>query len=457
MKIIRNCTTIIGAIMIIQLLFSCQDFLDAKPVSSLAVPNKLQDLQAILDNETRINQGYLFAGDLASDYFYLNDADFNLLNTSVDAHNIYRWKPDVNTDQDWRNYLKIFDVNVVLEQVDQAELGKLTEVDRQQIKGAALFFRGWTFFHLAQIFTPPYDPQSVDQLLGIPLKLSPNIEDPTQRSTLNETYRQIIEDLSNAADLLPISVPIATRPSKAAAYAALARVYLIMGDYQNSLEYANAALDLNSELLDFNELNPNAAKPIVVLNKEVLLHAQIDNGGGGFLNTRAKVNPLLFNLYDDADLRKYIYYQQNTDSTFRFKGDYGTNPGIPFAGLAVNELYITKAESLAWLGNDVAALESLNILLENRFKRDDFIPYTVENVTDILSLIITERYKELAFRAGIRWSDLRRLNKYPKFAKTLTREIGGEIFTLPPNDPRYTFLIPVSVVQLTGIEQNFRD
>ncbi|GGH00122.1 hypothetical protein GCM10007415_40050 [Parapedobacter pyrenivorans] len=439
------------------MLASCARYLDVKPDSSLAVPKTLKDLQAILDNETRRNTSYAYAGDVAADYYYLLEADFNRLNDAFDARNIYLWAPDASADRDWNNlYLNIFDVNVVLEEAGSAEAGNLTETDRKRIQGTAHFIRGWCFFQLAQLFAVPFDSGSADQSLGIPLRLSPNIEAPTTRSSLAETYQQIITDLSRAIDLLPTSSPVAVRPDKAAAHAALARVYLIMGDYQRSLDHANAALELEDGLMDFNDLDPLATKPIEVLNIEVLFHAQIPNGGGGFVTPRARVDSVLYASYHDADLRKQVYYRQNADGTYHFKGDYGTNPGIPFAGLATDELWLIKAECHARLSNADLAIESLNTLLVTRWEKSEFIPYQATDADEALQLIIAERNKELAFRAGIRWSDLRRLNKDPRFAKTLTRSMGSETYTLNPDDARYTFLIPANVVQQTGIEQNAR-
>ncbi|MBK1440742.1 RagB/SusD family nutrient uptake outer membrane protein [Parapedobacter sp. ISTM3] len=438
---------------------ACAEYLDVKPIRSLAIPGTLRDLQAILDNETRRNTLYPYAGDVAADYYYLDEAGFNQLNDAFDARNIYLWKSDAVADRDWSNmYLNIFDVNVVLEEVDDAQLGGLTELDRRHIKGAALFFRGLAFYHLAQIFAPPFDEAGAEKLLGVPLRLSPNIETPTTRPSLAETYNQILHDLTEAVALLPTSTPVPVRPNKAAAHAALAKAYLIMGNYQNSLEHANACLDLYSELIDFNDLDPAAAKPVPALNKEVLLHLQMPNGGGGFNNTRAKVSPALHALYTADDLRTEIFYKENADGSYRFTGDYGTSATVtaPFCGLATNEVYLIKAECLARLGEIGLALETLNTLLKNRWKAGLFNPYDTDDAEEALKVIITEREKELALRGGVRWSDLRRLNKDSRFKRTVTREMGGTTYTLQPEDSRYTFLIPASVVQETGIPQNER-
>ena len=52
---------------------------------------------------------------------------------------------------------------------------------------------------------------------------------------------------------------------------------------------------------------------------------------------------------------------------------------------------------------------------------------------------MAERRKELMGRGGFRWADLKRLNKDPRFAKTITRTYLNETFSIEPNGARYQF------------------
>ena len=47
--------------------------------------------------------------------------------------------------------------------------------------------------------------------------------------------------------------------------------------------------------------------------------------------------------------------------------------------------------------------------------------------------------------------DLRILNMDISFAVTLTRNLNGVNFTLPPNDKKYVYPIPENEVRLTGL------
>ncbi|RYE50331.1 MAG: RagB/SusD family nutrient uptake outer membrane protein, partial [Sphingobacteriales bacterium] len=119
--------------------------------------------------------------------------------------------------------------------------------------------------------------------------------------------------------------------------------------------------------------------------------------------------------------------------------------------------FLIRAECSARTGNTEEAMADLNALMEKRWVRGKFKPFTAASPEDALTKILIERRKELIMR-GVRWSDLRRLNKDPRFAKTLKRVlINGtdtKTYTLLPGDPRYILKIPADVIALTGMEQN---
>ena len=100
-------------------------------------------------------------------------------------------------------------------------------------------------------------------------------------------------------------------------------------------------------------------------------------------------------------------------------------------------------------------MNDLNALLKKRYLTGTYIDRTASSANDALVQILTERKKELAFR-GLRWMDLRRLNREPQFATTLTRVINGQTYTLQPNSIRYALPIPDDEIALSGLQQNPR-
>ena len=216
------------------LLSSCEKYLDERPKSSLALLRTVQDYQAVLDNEIQYNGMFPFAGDYASDYYYLNDQDFASLST--ETRDNYLWQPEPPHINNWGQpySVQVYPANVVIDGINKADLGLLSEKDRERVKGEALFSRGFAYYHLTQLFAPPYQAEKAKELLGIPIRLTADINEKTTRSNLEETYLQILSDLKIAVSLLPIDSKSKARPGKTAGYAALSRVYLVMQEFRTS-------------------------------------------------------------------------------------------------------------------------------------------------------------------------------------------------------------------------------
>ncbi len=125
-----------------------------------------------------------------------------------------------------------------------------------------------------------------------------------------------------------------------------------------------------------------------------------------------------------------------------------------YSGPTVPEMLLIKAECLARSGDAAAATEVLNTLRIARFRAGDYEPLSV--VDDVLPTVLDERRREL-FGTGIRWFDLKRLNKEDRFAKTISREFRGATYTLEPNANKYVFPIAnIYISQNPEIEQNPR-
>ncbi|WP_187444139.1 RagB/SusD family nutrient uptake outer membrane protein [Sphingobacterium phlebotomi] len=116
-----------------------------------------------------------------------------------------------------------------------------------------------------------------------------------------------------------------------------------------------------------------------------------------------------------------------------------------------------SAECEARVGDVDKASLALNTLLEKRWQRNEYVPILQNDRNTLLEIVLLERRKQLLKR-GLRWSDLRRLNKDSRFAKVLTREIefdgNIETYELRPNDVQYTYPIPLAVIEQQAYEQN---
>lgn len=435
------------------LCLGCESFLDEKPDRKMVVPSSLQDFQALLDNHIRVSYSIPGAGEISADNYFMTDADWASL-APQEYRGMYTWeKAGIFPEglNDWGGvYDAVYAANSVLE-----GLQKTAETETQQwndVKGQALYHRASSFFHVAATWAPAFDAQTADADMGIPLRLTADFNVPSSRATLRQTYDQILRDLGEASRLLPTAVVHPIRPSKPAAYAMLARTYLAMRNYEQAAVYADSCLQLQNKLLDYNTLNPNANYPIPPYNQEVIVENLLV-GNNPTLQTRARIAPELYASYASEDLRKTVFFRKNADETFTFKGSYEGNIN-PFAGIATDEMYLTRAEAYAYTGRVIDAMADLNKLLEKRWQAGTFVPFEASDRAEALAIIRQERRKELLFR-GLRWMDIKRLNKEGA-SITLTRTVNGQTYTLPPNDLRYALPIPDDVIQLSGMRQNPR-
>ena len=447
-------------------LISCKkDFLDKKPSTDLVVPSTLGDFRALLDNENVMGQTPGL-GELSSDDYYLNYIYWKT-KTSTKEHNAYVWAKDIyegqNNVDDWDlPYQQVFYANVVLEGLQRITADSGGDAQEwRALKGTAFFTRAYAFYNLAQVFGPVYDSaiSPADNKLGIPLRLSADVNPVSVRATVKQTYAQIFSDLQGAKDLLPVSIPLANRnrPSKPAVLAMLARVCLSMRAYDSARLYADNCLQLYNTLIDYNKVgsvpfpfsknNPEALYQSNLLSKtEVLL---------AFIVPDCIVDSVLYRSYASADLRRTIYYS-STDrgAPPNLRWNYNSSLYL-FSGLATDEVYLIRAECAARVGNTASALGDLNTLLQNRWKTDSFAPVVAPTAAAALDSILLERRKELAFR-GIRWTDLRRLNKEGAAIGLARKLDDGQNPQLLPNGMRYVLPIPPDVLRISGIPDNPR-
>jgi tetratricopeptide (TPR) repeat protein len=437
-------------------LSACEKYLDAKPDQALATPSTLKDLEAIL-NHGQINNLNTVAGDIMTDDYFLEEPIWKAL-TDITARDSYIFGQETYHDFDWQNgYNLLFRANVALDGLAKVKIQANDQQRVNTIKGSALFLRAYAHYHLIQVFALAYQKSTAEQTLGIPLKLSSDINEQISRRSLAECYALVINDLKEAVELLPPRREFKTQPSKAACYQQLARVYLIMHEYDQAGDFASKALAIDATLMDYNSINAATANPFSLFNQEVVFQGFGSSRGGVFIANRARVDTQLYLSYANNDLRKIIFFNRNSNGSYAFKGDYsGRNNGNLFAGLAIDELYLIKAEAEVRQDRLNEGLSVLNQLLIKRWKTGTFTALTTSNKADALRVVLLERRKELLFRTNIRWSDIKRLSFDAAHAITVERKIGSDSYQLPVGDLRYANLIPINTVVLSQVIQNKR-
>lgn len=439
----------------ISIFIACEkSFLDEKPDKSLLVPTTLDNFQSLLDNFNVMN---LTTGldQIATDDFYINPVFEESINElSPEERNSYLWAKDIyenNSVPDWDNlYQQIFYANVVLDGLEKLKPVSKDLERWENIKGSALFFRAMALYNLSQMFTAPYDRLTALKEPGIPIHLNSDVNVRPGRGTVQQTFDRVIDDLMKSLPLVPKQINYKTRPSRQAILALLARVYLVMDNYELAMYYSNEALKINQNLIVYHTVNANVLPPFPSTlpngNEEVIFY-NIKNSYSFYDMSIINMDPELYQSYSINDLRKSLFFYKDADENLiAFTG---------YEGLTIDELYLIRAECFARLGDFNSGIGDLNTLLKSRWKKDSFTSLVANNSDEALKLILSERRKELAGRDQ-RWSDLRRLNKDPRFAVTLKRDFNGKSYTLYPNDKRYTFPIPDIEILTAGIIQTPR-
>lgn len=439
---------LLGLIMLL-ISTSCEEFLDAKPNRAIVTMDSLSDLQGLLDNTLNVMNREAFLQLFSSDEFYTDNNGLIGMPPYQQLVFTYRHPPfeqDLNL-LDWRNnYTQIFYCNVVLDEIPKiVPQNRVEETQKNEITGQAHFHRAYAYYGLLQLFAPQYNPGGENLARTIPFR---KVSDPTvapEIPTLEEFYALMISDLENSVELLPdINTPV-TRPSKRAAYAMLARTYLTMGDYQQAKANAQLALAIDNSLIDFNELNLSILNPFTQFNTETVFYSEILFSPflGGQL---AMVNPEYLNLYAENDLRRKAYFTERPTGWVNFTG-FLTGTNRFYSGLSTGELYLIVSECLIREGNLDHAIALLSEFYQFRFPGDFQIIPDFTNETEGLQFIQDERRRELYGRGTV-WTDIRRFNLDPRFARTISKNIEGVFYELPPNDPRSVLPIPPREIEL---------
>jgi starch-binding outer membrane protein, SusD/RagB family len=430
-----------------------QSHLNQPVDQGLQVLATIEDARALLDN-TSIMKETPALGELSADDFYVTAGG------TIDPVelNAYLWMPDIFMQQrlagDWfLPYKQIYYANSILATLPNLTGGSQEQLN--QVKGTCLFIRGYAFYNVALEFASLYDTDPENEP-GIPLPLTPDPEAHYARASIKETYDNILKDINEAVKLLPQQVDTLrkNRPSVPAAFGLLARIYLSMGNFTAAKTVADSCLDRYAHLMNYKNLNAATSHPFPANNEEVLYQSNLLSTTNLFYHNSFSVDSTLYNSYSSQDLRKELYFTNGASGLPIPRFNYSGNTA-KFSGLAIDEVFLIRAECHARLGNKESAMQDLTKLLTTRWDNNNYPTPIINTAQEALDLVLTERRKELVFR-GLRWIDIRRLNKINP-AHTLKRWWSNTMYTLPPGDKRYVLPIPFDVFEVNNnIKQNDR-
>lgn len=343
-------------------------------------------------------------------------------------------------------YTYIFKANAALEGLN-SNSDKLTLQVYQQLLGEAMFIRSFCYFYLVNLYG------------DVPLTLTsnPNINRSLAKAPSSEIYQKIIDDLVEAQNylsenfldgsLLNISGE-RVRPSKLAATALLARVYLYTNNWANAeVEATKLIVNQNLKLSGLNEVFLKAS----LNNKEAIWQLQ-PTGSGNSSNTKEGrifilpttgpspsfpilLSDTLLNSFEANDQRKVnwvgkITLNSPTTITYYYPlkykiGSVNTANREYSMIFRLGEQFLIRSEARAKqnkLQEAIADLDSIR-------KRSSLPLISATNPginqSALLDKIIHERQVELFTEWGHRWFDLKRIGKIDALMSFITPTKGG--------------------------------
>lgn len=438
----------------------------------------LQPQGAIPDTETLINVSdyedfnnglYAMMRTITTgDYVVLSDVQLDDFNAVIGNGNrrmeFYNGQVQPSTGEIGSIYAGYYSVIAQTNFFIQNVTGKMKETslvpsDMNNIKrwaGQAYFFRAYCYSSLADKFCQSYknsaNRDSEGTGLSLQLVYSPTADNATYpgRSSLTDTYEQIISDLNNAISLMTEyekegEAPVSDNKyvSSDAAKALLARVYLNMGKDQEAAELAMELINsqrypLISQKRVFHDMwfRDNGTEIIWKVGAEYAHHGSPT--GDAFCNNDQNPDYVPNNatvyLFEENDTRWYAWFDNDVNENISAKQKNVTNsggtasvflfakyPGNPILQpngasgsnfinmgkpLRIGEIYLIATEAFLNLGDEIKAKEQLNILEKARA--------TGHNVnrlsgTNLLEEFYDERHREV-MGEGLRQADLKRWN-----------------------------------------------
>lgn len=454
----------IFVISAIATLVSCEKFVDIKPTGVKTVDSTETYYQLII-NPNRAYYPTSYA--LLSDNTWAKESNiigkefisYDGINMTFNEEANRLELSDNNLYYNCYNY--ILRSNIVISLVDQS-LGD--ENLKKLAKAEAKVMRAWDHFILVNTFAKAYNPETADTDGGIAIMDKYDLESVPVKSTVEQVYKFIIDDLEDALPLLQEQPENVYHPSKAFGYALAAKVYLFHRDWEKAKLAAEESLKQNNTLIDYIELSNNGGPAVDKTyakggNPEILNYAYMGGYSDNPTYCYGMISPELVQLFGENDERFNMFFKTTGNLEYYFDEGSGAalwDSSITYSkfqymavGMRTAEVYLMLAEADARLGELTEATNVLNQLRSKRVRGAEAMVEEPATKEEMIKIIIDERRKELLFGFNRFW-DLKRFNTETEFAKTITRvfpvvtqNVEQKTYTLKPESRLYIIPFPM--------------
>jgi hypothetical protein len=332
--------------------------------------------------------------------------DQPFLTNALPSNNNLIWQIWTNT------YAYIYQCNDLVEGLTGAN--SITPALRDQLLGEAYFLRAFSYFYL------------VNQYGDVPLVLTTDYTKSAgiPRTPVDDVYGQMIEDLTEAHNLLPnsyVTTPeyptVRVRVNRLAVKALLARIYLYQGKWALAVTAATEVIEsgiyqLETDLLQTFRYNSGEA----ILQFMPVSDAYNTAEGNMFVPVNPNGRPAIIlcdsilKYMEPADKRKawvrtVTVSGKQYNSPYKYKLNTATPRDEYNMVLRLAEQYCIRAEARAMLDQLPEAVNDLNTI-RKRAGLTDLTNITTQ--TRAIAAVEQERRMELFAEWGHRWFDLKR-------------------------------------------------
>lgn len=340
-------------------------------------------------------------------------------------------------------YYFVSNANMVMDNIDNATG---PDNEKNNIKGQALFYRAFGYFYLVQLWAERYHEGGNNTQLGVVMRSDGDMG-PKARSTVEEVYAKINDDLDEAIRLLAETT--VERPNKSHIHVHIARglkarVLLAQSRWAEAAEMAKLVVDQSGAKLQDDTYTTTNDRFSDASNTEWLwgsnkvadqiktlrsFHEYMSNNFRSYNgNTPRAIYNLLYDKISPTDVRKGVWFPRAADkSTWTTaRPQYSSYSGARVANYMANkylladqsavfgnvpfmrlpEMMLIQAEGYARAGENAKAAQALYPLAKHR---DPNYTLSTKIGQALIDEIMVQRRVEL-WGEGFRFTDLKRLN-----------------------------------------------
>lgn len=429
MKKILNIIMIAGVIFLV----SCEEKLNLAPYDGLTDEELFSSANGFETAIRGVYNGFKANGYYAETRGYnispevMTDNVILCIKGRQTRRDLFEWR-NTAIDESFALYGKGYEIisraNRLLDNLENIEKNDF----RDNIEGEALALRALIHFDIARVYCHiPTQSADAGASLGIYYATTYAPEELVTRdgTTVNSVYDHIETDLL-AAEKIIANDNGSGRLNLAAVYGLLSRFYLHNGDYDNSVLYANLAIDMgvpvtpHEELENvwYDEYEESVLFKILLTDQDDwrpgVPYSQADASGS--IKSEYVCSYELYQLFDASDIRlsASIITSDYDGNLYNHVKKYlgrrtGNKTVIDGKYLRMEEVYLNKAEAIyrsgGSAGTETEALAALDAVRNERYS-----PALAggETGTALLDAIMLERRLEFAFESD-RFFTLKRL------------------------------------------------